>query len=43
MEVEVETWAEFEQALEAQADIVMLDNFSQQQMIDAVEHVCRTL
>ena len=39
IEVEVETWAELEQALEAQADIVMLDNFSQQQMIDAVKHV----
>lgn len=39
VEVEVETWAELEQALEAQADIVMLDNFGQQQMIDAVKHV----
>ena len=39
VEVEVETWAELDQALEAQADIVMLDNFSQQQMIDAVKHV----
>ena len=39
VEVAVETWAELEQALEAQADIVMLDNFSQQQMIDAVKHV----
>ena len=39
VEVEVETWAELEQALEAKADIVMLDNFSQQQMIDAVQHV----
>ncbi|KUG40181.1 carboxylating nicotinate-nucleotide diphosphorylase [Acinetobacter johnsonii] len=39
VEVEVETWAELEQALESQADIVMLDNFSQQQMIDAVKHV----
>jgi len=39
VEVEVETWAELEQALEAQADIVMLDNFSQQQMIHAVKHV----
>lgn len=39
VEVEVETWAELEQALEARADIVMLDNFSQQQMIDAVKHV----
>ena len=39
VEVEVETWAELDQALEAQADIVMLDNFSQQQMSDAVKHV----
>ena len=39
VEVEVETWAELDQALGAQADIVMLDNFSQQQMIDAVKHV----
>lgn len=39
VEVEVETWDELNQALEAGADIVMLDNFSQQQMIDAVEHV----
>lgn len=39
VEVEVETWDELNQALEANADIVMLDNFSQQQMIDAVKHV----
>ncbi|MDV4312242.1 carboxylating nicotinate-nucleotide diphosphorylase [Acinetobacter indicus] len=39
VEVEVETWDELNQALDAQADIVMLDNFSQQQMIDAVKHV----
>ena len=39
VEVEVETWEELTQALEAKADIVMLDNFSQQQMIDAVKHV----
>ena len=39
VEVEVENWAELDQALEAQADIVMLDNFSQQQMVDAVKHV----
>ena len=38
-EVEVETWDELNQALEAKADIVMLDNFSQQQMIEAVKHV----
>ena len=39
VEVEVENWDELNQALEAGADIVMLDNFSQQQMIDAVKHV----
>lgn len=39
VEVEVETWDELNQALEAGADIVMLDNFSQQQMIDAVKYV----
>ena len=39
VEVEVETWDELEQAIEAKADIVMLDNFSQQQMINAVKHV----
>lgn len=39
VEVEVETWDELNQALEAKADIIMLDNFSQQQMIDAVKHV----
>lgn len=39
VEVEVETWDELNQALDAKADIVMLDNFSQQQMIDAVQHV----
>ena len=39
VEVEVETWDELNQALEAKADIVMLDNFSQQQMIEAVKHV----
>ncbi|WP_419819818.1 carboxylating nicotinate-nucleotide diphosphorylase [Acinetobacter sp.] len=39
VEVEVETWDELNQALDAKADIVMLDNFSQQQMIDAVKHV----
>ena len=38
VEVEVETWDELDQALAAKADIVMLDNFSQQQMIDAVKH-----
>ena len=39
VEVEVETWDELNQALEAKDDIVMLDNFSQQQMIEAVKHV----
>ena len=39
VEVEVETWDELNQALEAKADIVMWDNFSQQQMIDAVKYV----
>ena len=39
IEVEVETWDELNLALDAKADIVMLDNFSQQQMIDAVQYV----
>ncbi|MEN8282249.1 carboxylating nicotinate-nucleotide diphosphorylase [Acinetobacter gerneri] len=39
VEVEVETWNELDQALAAKADIVMLDNFSQQDMIKAVEYV----
>lgn len=39
VEVEVETWDELNQALNAGADIVMLDNFSTQQMRDAVQHV----
>ena len=39
VEGEVETWDELNQSLEVGADIVMLDNFSQQQMIDAVKHV----
>lgn len=39
VEVEVENFDELQQALEAGADIVMLDNFSQQHMIDAVELV----
>lgn len=39
VEVEVETWDELDQALAAGADIVMLDNFTQQQMIDAVKYV----
>ena len=36
VEVEVENFAEFEQALAAQVDIVMLDNFSPEQMRQAV-------
>ena len=39
VEVEVETWDELNHALDACEDILMLDNFSQQQMIDAVKHV----
>lgn len=39
VEVEVESWDELNQALAANADIVMLDNFTQQQMLDAVQHV----
>lgn len=39
VEVEVENFDELDQALKAGADIVMLDNFSNQQMIDAVKHV----
>lgn len=39
VEVEVENFEELDQALLAGADIVMLDNFSNQQMIEAVKHV----
>lgn len=39
IEVEVENWDELNQALDAGANIIMLDNFSQQEMIDAVKHV----
>ncbi|TXI81239.1 MAG: carboxylating nicotinate-nucleotide diphosphorylase [Crocinitomicaceae bacterium] len=39
VEVEVETFAELQLALDAGADIIMLDNFSQQDMIDAVQLV----
>lgn len=39
VEVEVENFDELQQALDAGADIVMLDNFSQQEMIDAVKLV----
>lgn len=44
VEVEVENFDELQQALEAGADIVMLDNFNQQQMLDAVKlvnHRCK--
>jgi nicotinate-nucleotide pyrophosphorylase (carboxylating) len=36
VEVEVETMAELEEALEARADIILLDNFSLEQMREAV-------
>jgi len=39
VEVEVETWDELNQALNAGADIIMLDNFNTQQMRDAVQYV----
>lgn len=39
VEVEVENFTELDQALEAGADIIMLDNFTNQQMTDAVQHV----
>lgn len=39
IEVEVENFDELNQALKAGADIIMLDNFSNQQMTDAVQHV----
>ncbi|CAH0991362.1 Nicotinate-nucleotide pyrophosphorylase [carboxylating] [Sinobacterium norvegicum] len=39
VEVEVETFDELNQALEAGADIIMLDNFSNAQMVEAVKHV----
>lgn len=39
VEVEVESFDELQQALNAGADIVMLDNFSKQEMIDAVKLV----
>ena len=35
----MENFEELDQALLAGADIVMLDNFSNQQMIEAVKHV----
>ncbi|GLQ33376.1 carboxylating nicotinate-nucleotide diphosphorylase [Litoribrevibacter albus] len=37
VEVEVETFEEFDQALEAGADIIMLDNFSNADLVKAVE------
>lgn len=38
VEVEVESWNELNQALEAGADIIMLDNFSIEETKKAVEH-----
>ena len=38
IEVEVETFAELDEALAAQADIIMLDNFSNEDMRTAVKH-----
>lgn len=38
VEVEVETFAELDEALGAQADIIMLDNFSLEDMRTAVKH-----
>lgn len=37
IEVEVETRAELEEALQAGADIIMMDNFTTEQMIEAVQ------
>ena len=39
VEVEVESFDELNQALEAGADIIMLDNFTPESMIEAVKHV----
>jgi nicotinate-nucleotide pyrophosphorylase (carboxylating) len=39
VEVEVESFDELKQALDAGADIIMLDNFSNEQMVDAVKQV----
>jgi nicotinate-nucleotide pyrophosphorylase (carboxylating) len=39
VEVEVESFEELNQALEADADIIMLDNFTPADMIEAVKHV----
>ena len=38
VEVEVETFAELDEALAAHADIIMLDNFSHDDMRTAVKH-----
>jgi nicotinate-nucleotide pyrophosphorylase (carboxylating) len=43
VEVEVETFDQLQEALEANADIVMLDNFSFEQMREAVEFVAGRL
>lgn len=39
VEVEVESFDELNQALDAGADIIMLDNFTPESMIEAVKHV----
>ena len=39
VEVEVESFDELNQALEAGADIIMLDNFTPESMVEAVKHV----
>lgn len=39
VEVEVESFDELNQALDAGADIIMLDNFTPESMVDAVKHV----
>jgi nicotinate-nucleotide pyrophosphorylase (carboxylating) len=39
VEVEVTSFEELEQALEARADVILLDNMSVEQMADAVRHV----
>jgi len=43
VEVEVESFAQLQEALDAKADIVMLDNFSFAQMRQAVEFVAGRL
>ena len=41
-EVEVETTAQLDEAIQAQADIIMLDNFSPDEMRQAVQHTKET-